>query len=171
MYLDLFGLILGRDFRSGLEVVPIMLMANVLLGINQNVSMWYKLSEKTNKAIIVTFSGLAVTLLVNIIFMPYYGYYAAAVGHLLCYTIMIIISYRLSLKHYPISYEWGRVGLYIFAGVLVYLVSLFFADLQSIYKMTINTVLFLIYISFILIIEKINPLKILKAIKLKISKK
>lgn len=171
LYIDVFGFILGSDFRSGLAVVPVLLMANVLLGINQNLSMWYKLSEKTNLAILVTLSGFAVTLVINVVFMPYYGYYAAAYGHLCCYLVMIIISYRLSLKHYAIPYQWGRLGVYIGSGILVYLLSLLFINLNTPIRLTINTLLLVLYMVFIIRLEKINVVAIAKQIKSKISRK
>ncbi len=74
LYLDVIGLILGRDFREALTIVPIMLMAYMILGMNFNVSMWYKLADKTKMANWVTTSGLVVTTLINVLFMPMYSY-------------------------------------------------------------------------------------------------
>ncbi|MFA6592723.1 MAG: oligosaccharide flippase family protein [Bacteroidales bacterium] len=109
LYIDVFSLILGRDFRSGIGVVPIMLLSYMLLGMLFNVSMWYKLSEKTNMAIYITLAGLAVTIVINVLFMPRYSYWAAAFGHLGSYLVMFIISALLGAHYYPIPYKWGKI--------------------------------------------------------------
>ena len=119
LYLDIFSLIIGKDFRSGMGVVPIMLLSYMLLGMLFNVSMWYKLSGKTNMAIWITLAGLAVTVVVNVIFMPRYSFWAAAFGHLASYLVMFIISAVLGARWYPIPYSWKRIGaLFLLIGVI-----------------------------------------------------
>lgn len=108
-YIDIISLLLGRDFRGGVGVVPVMLFSYMVLGMLFNVSMWYKLSGKTNMAIWITSAGLLVTIIVNVIFMPKYSYWAAAFGHLASYAVMFIISAVLGQKHYPIPYRWKRI--------------------------------------------------------------
>lgn len=109
LYMDVISLILGRDFRAGVGIVPIMLFAYMLLGMLFTVSMWYKLSERTGMAIWITLAGLAVTAAVNIVFMPRYSYWASAYGHLASAAVMLVISALLGAKHYPIPYRWGRI--------------------------------------------------------------
>ena len=108
-YIDIISLFLGRDFRVGVDVVPVMLLSYMILGMLFNVSMWYKLSGRTNMAIWITLAGLAVTTVVNIVFMPRYSYWASAFGHLASYLVMFIISAILGAKYYPIPYKWGRL--------------------------------------------------------------
>ncbi len=110
LYIDIISLILGKDFRVALGVVPIMLLSYMLLGMLFNVSMWYKLSGKTNMAIYITLTGLIVTIVVNVIFMPKYSYWAAAYGHLASYLVMFILSAALGQKYYPIPYNWKKLG-------------------------------------------------------------
>lgn len=110
LYIDIIALILGPQFRSAVGVVPVMLLSYMILGMLFNVSMWYKLSGKTNMAIWITLSGLAVTAIVIVLFMPKYSYWAAAFGHLASYIVMFIISSVLGAKYYPIPYRWGRLG-------------------------------------------------------------
>lgn len=109
LYIDVISLILGRDFRSGVGVVPIMLLSYMILGMLFNVSMWYKLSGKTTMSIWITLAGLAVTTAIIVIFMPEYSYWAAAFGHLASYIVMFIISAALGQKYYPIPYRWKRL--------------------------------------------------------------
>ena len=108
-YIDVISLFLGRDFRVGVDVVPIMLLSYMILGMLFNVSMWYKLSGHTNMAIWITLAGLAVTTVVNIVFMPRYSYWASAFGHLASYLVMFVISAILGARYYPIPYKWGRL--------------------------------------------------------------
>lgn len=124
LYIDIIALILGPQFREAVGVVPVMLLSYMILGMLFNVSMWYKLSGKTNMAIWITLSGLAVTAIVIVIFMPKYSYWAAAWGHLASYLVMFIISAALGAKYYPIPYRWGRlIGIFVVMG-LVYGASL-----------------------------------------------
>ncbi len=108
-YMDIISLLLGRDFRSGVGVVPVMLFSYMLLGMLFNVSMWYKLSGKTNMAIWITSAGLLVTVAVNLLFMPRYSYWAAAFGHLASYAVMFVLSACLGQKYWPVPYRWGRI--------------------------------------------------------------
>ena len=110
-YIDIISLFLGKDFRVALGVIPIMLLSYMLLGMLFNVSMWYKLSGRTNMAIWITLAGLAVTIVVNVVFMPRFSYWASAFGHLASYLVMFIISAWLGSKYYPIPYDWKRIGL------------------------------------------------------------
>ena len=109
LYVDVLSLILGKDFRSGVGVVPVMLASYMLLGMLFNVSMWYKLSEKTGMAIWITLAGLAVTVVVNVTFMPRFSYWASAWGHLASYLVMLVLSASLGAKYYPIPYRWGSI--------------------------------------------------------------
>ena len=117
LYIDIIALILGPQFREAVGVVPVMLLSYMILGMLFNVSMWYKLSGKTDMAVWITLSGLAVTALVIVLFMPKYSYWAAAYGHLASYVVMFAISAILGARYYPIPYRWGRLaGIFILMG-------------------------------------------------------
>lgn len=145
-YMDIIQYIIGSHFRAGLSIVPIMLLSYLLLGINFNVSMWYKLSEKTNWAIIITLAGLPITLIINILLMPYYSYHAAAWAHLASYLTMLVLSIYLGNRHYPIPYRWKRVGGYILLGLAFWGLSEFISPKVAIIKYLLNTLLIIIYI-------------------------
>lgn len=150
LYIDIVSLLLGRDFRVGVGVVPIMLLSYMLLGMLFNVSMWYKLSGRTNMAIWITLAGLVVTAAVNIVFMPRYSYWASAFGHLASYLVMFILSAALGARYYPIPYRWGRLGaIFVLMGIFYgasLLVGRRFPD-PGIHwgKLALNTVLILGY--------------------------
>lgn len=159
LYIDIVALILGPQFRSAVGVVPVMLLSYMLLGMLFNVSMWYKLSGKTNMAIWITLSGLAVTAAIIVFFMPKYSYWAAAYGHLASYIVMFAISSILGAKYYPIPYRWGRLaGIFVIMGA-VYGLSLlidktFFTGVtlsespwQMVAKLGVHTALILGYLA------------------------
>ncbi len=124
LYIDIIALILGPQFRSAVGVVPVMLLSYMILGMLFNVSMWYKLSGKTNMAIWITLSGLVVTAIVIVVFMPKYSYWAAAYGHLASYIVMFALSSILGARYYPIPYRWGRLACIVLLMGLTYGVSL-----------------------------------------------
>lgn len=146
-YIDVISLFLGRDFRVGVDVVPIMLLSYMILGMLFNVSMWYKLSGRTNMAIWITLAGLAVTAVVNIIFMPRYSYWASAFGHLSSYLVMFIISAILGAKYYPIPYKWGRLlAIFGLMGLAYAGISLSLHQLDSVaLRLAVNTALIGLY--------------------------
>ena len=160
LYIDVISLILGRDFRAGVSIVPIMLLSYMMLGMQFNVSMWYKLSGKTSAAVWITLAGLAVTAVINVIFMPRYSYHAAAWGHLASYVVMLAVNVFLGKKYYPVPYNWKLIFC-IFAGMgIIWAVSTvsstcLFPDadfsaggLQMAGKLAVNTVLVLGYAAF-----------------------
>ena len=147
-YIDIISYLLGKDFRVGIGVVPVMLLSYMLLGMLFNVSMWYKLSGRTKMAIWITLAGLVVTTVVNIVFMPRFSYWASAFGHLASYLLMFILSATLGAKYYPIPYSWKRIGsFFLFMGA-AYAVMFFTAPSGSgVHWLNIglNTVLILMY--------------------------
>ena len=145
LYIDVIALILGPQFRSAVGVVPVMLLSYMILGMLFNVSMWYKLSGKTNMAIWITLAGLAVTAVVIVLFMPKYSYWAAAYGHLASYVVMFAISSILGAKYYPIPYRWGRLaGIFLLMGG-IYGGSLLLPEMGLALKLGIHTVLIAVY--------------------------
>ncbi len=133
-YIDIICLFLGERFRSGIGVVPIMLLSYMLLGMLFNVSMWYKLSNHTKMAIGITLFGLVVTTVVNVVFMPTYSYWASAFGHLASYLSMFVISAVLGGKLYPIPYKWGRIsGILLLMGFVYGAIALSSGTFPSLY--------------------------------------
>ncbi|MDR0754482.1 MAG: oligosaccharide flippase family protein [Prevotellaceae bacterium] len=156
LYLDVFQLFIGKDFRVGTGIVPIMLLANILLGINFNLSMWYKISGQTKFAVNITLSGLMVTIVINAVFMPYFGYYAAACGHFLSYLTMIIVSWKLCKKYWLIPYDWKTVAVYIVFGVVLFALSRIVATSNNLFNFALNFALILVYLYFVIRKEKID---------------
>jgi O-antigen/teichoic acid export membrane protein len=156
LFIDIISLIIGKDFRAGMDIVPVMLLSYVILGMNFNVSMWYKLSGKTKYAIYITAAGLPVTLAVNMIFMPLFSYHAAAWGHLGSYAVMFILSAVMGKRHYPVPYNWKRISIFIITGIALYLASIPFSGSAPFVKYAINLLLLLTFITIYIKVEKIS---------------
>lgn len=147
-YIDIIEYIVGRDFRVGMDIVPIMLLSYVMLGMLFNVSMWYKLSDKSSYAIYITISGLIVTALINVFFLPLYSYWAAAWGHFMSYFVMLVISVLLGNKYYKIPYKWGKIFFIIALALVLYGVSLFIPDSFNIVAaLAIKSALIVLYLA------------------------
>jgi len=120
LFIDFFQYFVGEEFRSGLDVVPILLMANLFLGIYVNLSIWYKLTDKTLTGAFVSLFGAALTVSLNIWWIPTLGYLGSAWATLICYGSMAILSYFLGRKYYPVNYSIKRILGYIALGVGLY---------------------------------------------------
>jgi O-antigen/teichoic acid export membrane protein len=153
-YSGILQYILGQKFRSGMIVLPVMLFAYMLSGVNQNVSMWYKLASKTKIAMLVTLAGLLTSLAVNLLFMPEYGYWAAAWGHVASYSVMIFISWQLSKRYCKIPYQWGSIMLYLFLGIVLFFASRVIETKSLVLNLILYTILLLSFVSFVVIKEK-----------------
>lgn len=106
-------LIIGEQYRSGIGIVPIVLFANVFLGLYYNLSMWYKLTDRTRWGAYISILGAVVTVSVIFYGVPRYGYMAAAWSHLLTYGTMMLVSYGFGQHFYPIPYRVGRIVMYL----------------------------------------------------------
>ena len=139
---DIAVLILGRDFRSGSHLLPILLAANALAGVVLNLSFWYKQSGRTWTAIAITGTGLVVTLTLNIALIPRMGYEGAAWARLACEVAMVAVSLWLNQKFCPTPYDFRRIGLYVLVGGVLYAASIFTAGLEGWMMYSLNTLMF-----------------------------
>jgi O-antigen/teichoic acid export membrane protein len=110
----------NEAYWVGLGVVPILLLANVFLGVYYNQSIWYKLSNKTKFGAYIAISGAILTIGINLIFIPIYGYWASAWATLTVYAFQMVLSYVLGQVHYPIPYNLKKFGLYLGSSLLIY---------------------------------------------------
>lgn len=157
LYLDAWKLFIQNpEMWIGLKVVPILLVANIFLGIYYNLSIWYKLGNKTIAGAYITLIGAAVTLVLNYLFIPRFGYVACAWATFACYGVMMVISYVWGQKSYPVPYAWKKLLAYILIAVLVYFahhfITQYFPNIWVYYS--VATVLLIIYALFIINIEK-----------------
>lgn len=118
--LPLIGYFLGSEYRVGIEVVPLLLFANLLVGIYWNLSVWFKLSDKTAYGTRITFIGMFFSILLNYLLIPQLGYMGSAISFMISSIIMVIVCYSWGQKFYPIPYQLGSAFFYLsLAGILV----------------------------------------------------
>jgi O-antigen/teichoic acid export membrane protein len=155
MYIDFIKYFVSENYREALPIVPIILLAYMFLGICFNLSIWYKLTGQTKYGAYITVGGAVITLTINWIFIPIIGYTAAAWGHLITYFAMAVASYLIGQKFYSISYDLKKISFYIGLALLLFALSYFlipfdaFGEYSFIAKITINTLIILIYTTII----------------------
>jgi len=147
----------NEDYWAGLGVVPILLIANVFLGIYYNQSIWYKLSGQTKFGAYIAIGGAGITILINLIFIPLYGFWASAWATLVVYGLQMIASYLLGQKYYPIKYNLRKFGLYFGLALFIFLIT-YFLDLDpgafSWTKFVLHNTLILFYVGVVWFVEK-----------------
>lgn len=121
LYIEVFKYFVGAPYRVGLQVTPILLLANLFLGIYVNLSIWYKLSDHTLLGAAVSVFGAVITLLLLLWWVPIFGYMGAAWATLVCYFSMALLSYVLGCRYYPVPYNVPKVLGYIVLGIGIYL--------------------------------------------------
>ena len=119
-YIDIFKYLVGEKFREGLGIIPIVMMAEIFMGIYFNLSFWYKLIDKTIYGAWFSLAGCAVLFAVNIIFIPKIGYWACAWGGLAGYGTAMILSYFVGQKKNPIPYPIKSIAIYFIAAMALF---------------------------------------------------
>jgi O-antigen/teichoic acid export membrane protein len=153
--IDLFKhFIQNKSYWVGLPVVPILLLANVFLGIYYNQSIWYKLSGKTQYGAYIALIGAALTIGINVVFIPKYGYMASAWATFVVYAVQMVISYFLGQKHYPIPYNIKKFALYLGLALLLYFIGSKIHLERYFVQFILQNALLLIYVLFIFNMER-----------------
>ncbi len=123
LFLDLVKHFLGKDFHSGVGVVPILLCANLLLGVYYNFSVWFRLKDRTGLGAWISLAGAVITIVLNILWIPVFGYVGAAWVTLICYLFMSWLTWRTGRKHYPVPYQMGRMAWYALSALGLWAIS------------------------------------------------
>ena len=165
LFRDLFALIVGRDFREGIFILPVVLGANVLTGVWLNLSFWYKREEKTSLAIVVTGAGLVAMMAFGFWFIPLWGYYGAAWARLASESAMVGVSWWLNRRFYPTPYDWRRIGEYVAVALVVFAACEAVAafDGNKLITYAFNIVLFATYAAYLVRRERIDVGAMLRA--------
>ena len=150
LFYDFIILFLGENYHDprGFKVVSILLAANLFLGIYYNLSIWYKLSEKTKYGAYLSMFGAVITLCLNFILIPKIGFVGSAWATLICYVSMTVASYYLGRKYYKIPYPLKRISFYLGLVAVLYFTSMIFNSY------IINSLYILIFISIAFYLEK-----------------
>lgn len=165
LFRDVFALIVGRDFREGIFILPVVLGANVLTGVWLNLSFWYKREEKTSLAIVVTGAGLVSMLVFGFWCIPVWGYYGAAWARLASESTMVAVSWWLNRRFYPTPYDWRRIGEYVAAAFAVFAVceAVTACGGNKLIAYAFNIVLFAAYALYLVRRERIDVAALVKA--------
>lgn len=154
LYMDIIIHFIGKPFREGAPVIPILLMANLFLGIYYNLSVWYKLTNKTKWGAYISIVGAIITISLNIYWIPRIGYMGSAWATFYCYGSMMVLSLLIGRKYYPIPYNILKILMYLGISVALYSLSLQFGIETLWIKLSANTLLLLAYLGFIYFMER-----------------
>ncbi len=127
-YLNVIKLFIGRGYYGGLGVVPVIMIAELCFGVVFNLSVWYKITDRTIWGSYLSLIGFAVMLLMNVLLVPRISFYGCAFGALASYGIMMLVSYFVGQKYYPVAYPLRRIGFYVLLTAVLYAAGTFGVD-------------------------------------------
>jgi O-antigen/teichoic acid export membrane protein len=148
----------NESYLLAIDIVPIVLLANLCLGIYHNLSVWYKLTDKTQFGMYISIIGAILTIAINIFGIPRYGFMASAFATLIAYGGMMCISYALGKKHYPVPYELPKIIAYLLIGVCFSFITYYVFNRNIL----IGTLFLCVFIGIVYKLEYNNLKQILK---------
>jgi O-antigen/teichoic acid export membrane protein len=149
-YLDVFKFLIDSDYHEGFKVVPIVLFSYVFQGVFFNLSLWYKLSDKTMYGAWFSILGSVITLAINIVFVPIFSYMASAWASFVCYLVIMLLSYYFGQKYMPIKYDLKSIGLYTGVALVFFALSYVVDTPYQILNYTIKTAMLGVFVYIIL---------------------
>ena len=153
-YIDIIKYFISPNYHEGLKVVPILLIANLFLGIFFNFSIWYKLNDMTKYGAWLAIFGAVITIVLNLVLVPIYGYVGAAWATLVCYFLMTLLSFYWGQKYYKVPYEVGNGVFYFVLALSLYFVSVFLKPESQTLMYVLNTILLLVFVTIFVVKEK-----------------
>ena len=154
LFIDIFKYFIGPDFWAGLMIVPIILAAKLFLGVFYNLSVWYKLTNKTLYGATIAVIGAIITIGLNIILIPKYGFVGSAWANFFCYLSMMIISFLWGRKVYKVNYQLKKIGAYTLLAVIIYYLSNIISIDGKFFAFLFNALLLLAYVGIVFLSEK-----------------
>ena len=158
-YIDIIKKLIPESYHAGLKVVPIVLLGELFFGVYFNLSLWYKLTDQTRWGAYMSLFGCVITIAINILFIPRFGYMACAWASFIANLAMMLVSYFLGQKNYPIPYNLRSAGLFfllsmiLFAGII--LVYTYVPGLWI--RLLVNTMLIALYV--VVMVKRELPLR------------
>jgi O-antigen/teichoic acid export membrane protein len=156
LFTEVFQVLIGKGYREGIGIVPILLLANLIFGVYYNFSIWYKLVNKTWYGIFYTFIGAIITIFLYFLLIPIIGYYGAAIAKLVCYIIITALCYVGGQRNYPIPYQISRFALYTLLAITLFLIGYFVNFEIYIISFFFRLLLIIVFLYVVSIIEKLN---------------
>jgi O-antigen/teichoic acid export membrane protein len=148
LYISGFQFIIGKVFRESLVVVPIVSMGYLLYGIYVNHSIWYKLNDLTRYGIYITLAGAVITVAINVLLIPLFGYMASAWAHIASYGAMIILSFIFASKHFRIDYKMGRLIPYFLLAISLVILARVINYRNTFQEIFVNSLFMAAFIGF-----------------------
>ncbi len=155
MYIDILKYFNAENFHSGINIVPVLLMANLFLGVIFNLSIWYKLTNLTQYGAIISVIGAFITVISNIILIPLFGIFGSAWATFLCYFSMMLISFFWGRRFFSVPYDIKRIILYFFITLTLYFISIFIKFNSDLIKYFVNSLFLIVFVGFIFKNEKL----------------
>jgi O-antigen/teichoic acid export membrane protein len=146
LYMDIFKYIIQRSYWVGLKVVPVVMFSFIFQGIFFNLSLWYKLTDKTMYGAWFSILGTIIMVLLNIILVPTYSYMGCAWAAFACFFVIMVVSYFFGQKYMPIKYDLKTIGLYTVVSIALYIISTFINTPYTILNITLKSILMVIYL-------------------------
>ena len=165
LYIDFVKVIIDKQYHEGLKVVPLVLMANLFFGIYYALSLWYKLTDKTRYGAYIAIIGSGITLVLNFLLIPFMGYMGSAIAGLVCFFVMMVISYIYGQKYYPIPYDLKRIGNYFITAIFIYILSTFLSQQAIFIKLSVNSALLACFVFYVFYLEKTELKSLFKSTK------
>ncbi|MES2372428.1 MAG: oligosaccharide flippase family protein [Bacteroidota bacterium] len=156
LFLPVWSRLVGPEYRSSVGIVPILLMANIFLGIYYNLSVWFKISNRTISGTYITLIGTVITLAINYFLIPRFGYMASAWATFFCYGSMMVLSYKWGQRAYPVPYVTKKLVTYLAIVTAFFFIhkGLIYLIPNTIFSLGLGVVLLSVYVWFILLVEK-----------------
>lgn len=159
-YVDIIQLFMekiGKNYAVGLTILPIAMLGEIFFGIYYNLSVWYKLTDKTKYGAYFSIFGCVIQVSINVIFVPIYGYIASAWATLICNTIIMSISYFMGQKHYMIRYDLKKIFLYFLTAAIFYALAMYPQIENDVLRLLYRTVFLILFTVFI--VKRDLPIK------------
>jgi len=160
--LDFINILLTPAYMSGNKIIPWVLLGQLLFGIYYSLSLWYKLTDRTIYGSIMGFIGMVVVVIGNIVLVPYIGYLGSAISSCLCFGLMVVMSYVLGQKYYPVPYDLRSILIHFSLGIVFGFILLQFNDYDPKFRYLLKAFIFVAYLLLIYIVERQQFLKIIK---------
>ena len=149
-YLDILRYVIGRDYWEGLKVVPIVMAAEMFMGVYFNLSFWYKLTDETKWGAYFSITACTIVILMNVFLIPVYGYVACAWAGFTGYAVAMLRSYFVGQKKYPINYDLKSIGGYVLLALVIYAVGEWMPLENTVLRLLFRTVLLALFIAYII---------------------
>jgi O-antigen/teichoic acid export membrane protein len=155
LFIDFTKYIIDKSYHEGLGIVPVLLIGKIFFGIAFNLSIWYKLTNRTNFGALLAFIEVIISILLNIVLIPVFGYVGSAWAAASAYFVMMFVSFWLGNKYYPIKYNYLKVLLYFSTAICIYFLNLYLRSSFN-YYLVVNLLMIILFFALFIYVEKIS---------------